>query len=61
MKCARQLFPNPRTQEVWALKALEVWQGTGKTPEHQRDERNPNWKNTLQQVERRMKTKVLYY
>ena len=61
MKCARQLFGSPLTQEAWALKALEVWQSTGKSPERQRDERNPHWKKTLEVIERRIKTKVLYY
>ncbi len=61
MKCARQLFFDPRTQEAWALHALEKWQMTGQTPESLRDKRNPNWKKTLEVMERRSKTKVLYY
>ena len=61
MKCARQLFPDPRDQEKWALGALEKWQTTGQTPEDLRDKRNPNWRKTLEIVERRQKTRVLYY
>ena len=61
MKCARQLFPNPKDQESWALAAYEKWQSTGETPESIRDKRNPNWRKTLEIYEKRSKTKLLYY
>jgi len=61
MKCARQLFPNPKDQESWALLAYERWQSKGITPEKQRDLRSPHWRQNLETVERRQQTKVLYY
>lgn len=61
MKCARQLFSNPKDQESWALAAYEKWQSTGETPESIRDKRNPNWRKTLEIYKNRSKTKLLYY
>ena len=61
MKVASTLFPNPKTQEAWAVYSYEVWQNTGLTPEQQRNKRNPNWEKAYEVFRRRSKTKLLYY
>ena len=63
MKCARQLFPHSEKQaQLWAVYAYDKWtRGSGATPEMLRDSRNPNWQKSLEEYERRQKTKVIYY
>ena len=61
MKCARQLFPDAKQQESWALYAWQQWQDHGITPEMSRNKRNPHWAKALEIWEKRQKTKIRYY
>ena len=61
MKCARQLFPDAKQQESWALYAWQQWQDHGITPEMSRNKRNPHWAKALEIWEKRQKTKLRYY
>ena len=61
MKCARQLFPDARQQEIWALHAFKQWQDHNVPPEISRNRRNPHWAKSLEIWEKRKKTELMYY
>ena len=61
MKCARQLFPDAKQQESWALYAWQQWQDHNIPPEISRNKRCPTWAKSLEVIERRRKTKLRYY
>ena len=61
MKCARQLFLNPKEQEQWALYAWDQWINKGIPPEISRNKRSPNWAKAYEVMERRRKTNLRYY
>ena len=61
MKCARQLFPDAKQQEIWATYAFKQWQDHGTPPEVSRNKRNPHWAKSLEIWEKRKKTKLRFY
>ena len=61
MKCARQLFPDAKQQESWALYAWQQWQDHNIPPEISRNKRNPHWAKALEIWEKRKQTKLRYY
>ena len=66
---APQNVKDPRVvEQVMAQAAQQVMMANqamaqqGGTPEQQRDRRNPNWKKSLEEFEkRRQRTKLIYY